>query len=187
MSKPKPWIMENSFNIMTKIEANVDLCNEIKQEIYKKEMIADSLTDTILRLVQSIWLPLTSGILEKAWHQQSEKKKSDRREYEFVKEEMIQRFFNGNKKEVSLDKIVNCGYDTYAYNLYFKYHKIVFQIVYPCPNNIIKDEYLTYTDYGKYILRYEDKDKCWDWITSSYKEEDITKAIEDFITKQKGN
>ena len=150
-------------------------------------MIIDSLTDTTLSLVQSIWLPLTSGILEKAKCQQSEKKKSDRREYEFVKDEMIRYFFHGNKKEVSLNKITSCGYDDYAYNLYFKYHKTIFEITHPCPNNITKEEYLIYTDYGKYILRYEDKSGVWGLITSSYEVKDIAKAIEEFVAKEKGD
>ena len=180
----KLWLSDSQTNCFYTIKATEALRQEIKEDIRKKEMIVKSLTDTLLGLVQSIWLPLSEGILEKAWHQQSEKKKSDRREYEFVKDETINRFFNANKKEVSLEKIVGCGYDNYAYNLYFKYHKITFQIVCPCPCNITKDEHLTFTDCGKYILRYEDKNGCWNWITSSYKEEDIAKAIEEFVAKK---
>ena len=174
----KAWF-DNFSNI--NLSETIELRKEIQREIYKKNIMVNSLTDTILHFVQSIYMPISSGILEKAWHQQSEKKKSDRREYEFVKDEMIRSFFKANKKEVSLDKIVCCGYDTYAYNLYFKYHKVHFEIVYPCPNNITENWHLDHTDYGKYILRYEAKNGVWSWITSSYEAEDIAKAIEEFI------
>lgn len=180
----KAWLNDCNLNAGCNISETVALRQEIKKEIYKNEIIVKSLTDTILGLVHSIFVPLSDGILHKAWCQQSKQKKSDRREYEFVKDEMIQGFFNGNKKEVHLEQIIMCGDDIYAYNLIFKFHKTSFQITYPCPNNIRNDNHLIYTDYGKYILRYKDTDACWDWITSSYKEEDIAKAIEEFVAKK---
>lgn len=181
----KTWLTDCTSNIGSTISQTVALRQEIKYEITKKEMIVKSLTDTILGLVRSIFVPISSSILHKAWCQQSEKKKSDRREYEFVKDEMIESFFNGNKKKAHLEHIVMCGDDIYAYNIVFKFDKISFQITYPCPDHIRNDNHLVYTDYGKYILRYKANDACWDWITSSYKEEDIAKAIEKFVSTER--
>ena len=176
----KPWLNDCTSNTPSKIKQTVALKAEIKNEIYKKEMIVDSLNNTIIKLVKSIITPLNEKMLHKAWQQQSEKLKKDRNMYEFVKDTIIGDFFNGNKK-AKLKEIVMCGYDEYAYNFKVEFHNVSFQITYPCTSNITKEDHLLATSHGEYILRYEDDSSCWAWITSSYDPSDIAKAIEKLI------
>lgn len=179
----KPWLNGYTTNTTSKIKQTTQLKAEIKNEIYKKEMIMDSLNNTIIELVQSIMMPLSEKMLHKAWSQQNEKRKKDRDMYEFVKDTIINEFFNGNKK-ATLKEIVMCGYDEYAYNFKIEFCGVVFTIAYPCTTNITKEDHLFATSNGEYILRYESSSSCWNWITSSYDVSDIAKAIEEFVAKK---
>lgn len=176
----KPWLNGYTSNTSSKIKQTVALKAEIKNEIYKKEIIVDSLNNTIIKLVQSIITPLNEKMLHQAWQQQNEKTKKDRKMYEFVKDVIIGDFFNGNK-QAKLKEIVMCGYDEYAYNFKVELCNIYFEITYPCTTNITKEDHLINTSNGEYILRYKDDSSCWAWITSSYDSSDIAKAIEKLI------
>lgn len=170
--------------IYSKIKETISIRTEIRDEIYKKQIIEKSLINTLLEQIQSIVMPLGINILTKAFTQQNEKKKKDRATWEFVKDDIVDRFFNNNKKEVKFEKLVSCGLNTYAYEFIIKFHGITFGVQYPCPKNIINEDDLFHSDYGKYILTYQEDKLVWDRLESSYYEEDIAMAIKKFIAKQ---
>ena len=151
---------------------------ELENEITKNQTIINSLDDTIIKHIHAINLPLSSKMLRAAFHQQKEKKKSDRPMYEFVRSEVIDRFFKGNK-EAKLIEIRQVGYDEYAYNFKFKYKDINFEIQYPCVEKINKDN-VSYAGYGTYDLLFEENKNCWTLLKSSYDEDEIAGKIEEF-------
>lgn len=151
---------------------------ELENEIAKNQTIIDSLNDTIIKHIHAINLPLNSKMLRAAFHQQNEKKKSDRPMYEFVKNEVIDRFFKGNK-EAKLLSIRQVGLDEYAYNFEFKFKNINFEIQYPCVEKINKEN-VSYAGYGTYDLLFEEKKSCWTLLKSSYDEDEIADKIEEF-------
>ena len=170
-------------NVFTKIENYKNLIKKQKDEIAEREIIINSLNNSLVRYVKSIIIPYSNKMLYSAWKQQNKENKEDKSMYDFIKKDLIERFFNGDKKAKLVD-IIACGYENYAYNFEFNYYDIKFEIQIPNVVNVTQDS-LSLTNYGKYILRYECKPSCWDLIVSSYSEDDIANAIKEFVEKRK--
>lgn len=169
-------------NYSGNIKNLLSLKYEIESEISKKEILKNLVDDEIVRCVRSIITPLSEQMLKTAANQQNNKKKSERPMYEFVKNEMVDRFFKGNK-DAKLTKIISYGYDTRAFTFYFKFKGITFDIRYPVTKNASKDN-IDSIRYGQYMLSYEESHSCYRIITSSYEEEEIANAIEEFVNKK---
>lgn len=167
-------------NIFTEIETYKDLIKEQEEEIAKREKIKESLTDSLAKQIRKIELPYSDKMLHNAFFQQSKENKSDRSMYEFIKEDLFKRLFSNVRKGVKLEKIMQCGYDSYAYSFIFKYEDIIFELSIP-NTSAATTKNLRYMWYGKYRLNYEKKPNVWDYIADSYNLDDIAKAIEEFI------
>ena len=175
--------MFNDYNdeptIFEKIETSKTLIKKTQSEIDEKQIIIDSLTDSLVRQVKSVVLPYIGNMLQTAWQEQDKEEKNT---YKFIKKDVIERFFNGDKK-AKLEKIVPCGYEHYEYNFYFTYHKIKFAI--SIPNvRAANSKNLYHMRYGAYSVLYEHKPSVWHTICTSYKEEDIAKAIQEFVSEK---
>lgn len=165
--------------IFEKIEKDRELIKKHQQIVEEEELIIDSLTDSLVRKVKSVVIPYSDSMLHTAWSQQD---KDDKSMYKAIKKDIIERFFNGDKK-AKLEKILPCGYESYAYNFYFTYCGIKFYIGIPNVRAVTKKN-MSHANYGAYSLVYEHKNNIWHTITTSYKDEDIAKAIQDFVKAQ---
>lgn len=174
-----------TINIFKDIEQHRELIKKQKNEITEKQMIVDSLMDSMAHRVQQIATPYSDKMLCAAWHEQNKPTKKERTMFEFVKNDLFGRLFDEKeRKEVKFISIVpvicsgNC-----AYNFQFKYKEIIFEIA--IPNTCIADtSNILNMWYGMYILRYEKKKHIWDHITESYYLDDIAKAIKEFTERE---
>lgn len=157
-----------------------ELISKIEDEVKEKQFILESLNDSLVRSVRSIIIPfaLTKNTLREACSQQNEKKKADRPTYEFVKEQILRRFFRGNK-DVKLKSIVQVGWEGYTYEFQFEYKGYTFEL--GIPNiYVAQEKNIYYMNYGMYSLRYEEKPSVWSGIAFSYKGQDIADGFDNF-------
>lgn len=173
------------------IESYKKVINKTEEEIREKELIKNSLLETLTAEVKSIILPLSESMLDKAWigfSYASENKNNDDKEevkkciacYKIVKESMMDHFFDGIKDKVELINIIGVGLHKYAYNFHFKINDKVLEIQYPLPETA-DPEHLVSMYYGKYSLSIETSPNCWSYICSSYYEEDINMKIKEIL------
>lgn len=170
-------------NTYEAIEEYKNLVKKKEAEIKELEIIKDSLTDSLLRKVRSIVLPYMGDMMEKAFHQQNLKKKSERSAYEWIKKRLIEDLFDESRRSsVKLENIVSYGYEGYGYNFIFSYNKTKFELFIPEPQKANRKN-IKYIWYGQYALSYEHKPSIWHHISASYKLEDIARELEEFLLK----
>lgn len=164
-------------SVRSNLVSTLDIKNEIEAEIKKKQIILNSLTDSIIDLIKSLDIIFSSKTIIAAFHQQNKKKKSERHIYEFVKDEMISTFFNGDK-DAKLKQIIMSGESWYACLFEFAYCGYIFRIQIPIVSNVNKDN-LIYVWDGKYVLHYRNKynDAINYFLESSYEPEKIRNKI----------
>lgn len=168
-------------NIPAKIQRTLELVNKYKDEIADKQLVIDSLEDTMVDLMQSFNFLFSENMLRTAFHQQHNKKKSERHMYEFVKEVIIEKFFpNYDKKEIKIDHISCGGHEGYyyAFSLNIKGCKLNIRI--PAYEQITKKN-MDEVHYGQISLYDENTDHFLYFIKCSYYTEPIAKAAEEFI------
>ena len=173
--------MLSNNQIIHNIERYKNVISTQRQEIADKELMIDSLTESLVREVKNLYIPYSDKMLHAAWTEQKKETKAERSTYEFIKKDIITRFFNGNKN-AKLTEIVVEGYDSRKYNFHFTYHKIKFDIGIPNVKVVGKDN-LSSVNYGKYSVHYESHPSCWNYIIYSYEDEEIAKAIAEFVEK----
>lgn len=176
---------EYTTTIFKDIEYHRELIKKQKNEIEERQMIVDSLMESMIRRVKQIIIPYSDKMLHAAWCQQNKPTKEERTMFEFVKDDLLERIFDKNeRKEVKFTNIVSLGYDHCVYHFQFKYKGRTFELSIPNVSAAdIKNVWNMW--YGMYVLRYEKKKSVWDHITESYHLDDIANAIQDFV-KEKG-
>lgn len=175
--------IEESVNIFKSIETYKELIAKKETEIEELETIKDSLTDSLIKRVRSIFIPYSSKMLSETHQQSGNKKKSERPMYEFMKKELITKLFSEDKqKDVKLEGVTGLLYDFCVYYFTFTYKGLKIKLTIPNVK-VASKENLHYMWYGQYQLHYERRPSVWHCITSSYKLEDIAKALEEFIEK----
>lgn len=171
--------MLDNCQIAHNIERYKDVIRKEKQEITDKELIVDSLTESLVKEVKRIVLPYSEKMLFKSWEEQKKKTKAERSTYEFIKQDMIERFFHGDKN-AKLEEVISVGYESRQYNFYFTYHGIHLEIAVPNLKVVDKENVID-VHYGQYAVYYKSKPSHWDLIICSYDEEEIARAIEEFV------
>ena len=172
--------LEHEEKPIKRIEELRNIISKIEDEIKERQFILESLNASLVRSVRSIIIPftLTKNTLKEACSQQNEKKKADRPAYEFVKEQILRRFFH-SKKDVKLKSIVQVGWEGYAYDFRFEYKGYTFEL--SIPNiYVAQEKNIYYMRYGMYNLYYEEKPSVWSSIALSYKEQDIVDGFDNF-------
>lgn len=172
---------EEETNIYKAIKSYKSLIAKKEAEIKELEMIKDSLTDSLVKKVRSIVLLYSSKMLDEVHRQSGNKKKSERPMYEFMKKDLITRLFSEDRqKDVNLESVTGLLYDFCVYFFTFTYKDLKIQLTIPNVKVANKDN-LRHMWYGEYQLSYERKSGIWHHITTSYKLEDIAKALEEFL------
>lgn len=170
----------------TAVENNIykylDLIAKQKKEIEEREMVKNSLTDSLVTEIRKLIVPYTGSMLREAWLKQNEKKKADRPMFEFMKNDLIERLFEG--KKVKLDRIIMSGQGGDAYCFYFTCEKVCFEV--KIPNLYTINSYnLENMSYGQYGLYFEEHPSVWVHIKYSYHLEDIAEAIDEFLNERR--
>lgn len=175
---------EYATNIFKDIERHRELIKKQKKEIEEKQMIVDSLTDSMIHRVKQIVIPYSEKMLHAAYCEQNKSTKEERTMFDFVKDDLLERIFNKNeRKEVEFTGIIPLNYDHCVYNFQFKYKGITFELV--IPNVKVADtSNIWHMWYGMYVLRNEEKRCVWGHISESYDLDDIAKAIKEFVEKK---
>lgn len=171
-------------DIYSGIERYKKLIQKQEDEIAEKQIIIDSLTASLVREIRSITIPYSDKMMNAAWNQQRKATKEERRMYEFIEEDLIQRLFEESERDkVKLTNIIPVNYDHCVYNFWFEYNGITFELGIPNVKRANNDN-IDHMHYGEYILRYEKSPNFWDSITSSYRLDDIAVAIKEFCEKK---
>lgn len=160
------------------------LIAKIDAEIAEKELIKESLTDSMVRSVKSITTPFSmlKDVLPTAMKQQHEKLKKDRNTYELVKDKIIELFFHGDK-DAKLTNITSEGWECYAYWFYVDYKDATFILKVPDVRRAVP-KLLEHMNYGMYSVSYQTSPSMSTQIAVSYKEADIANAIDEFLKQR---
>ena len=165
--------------IYHQIEESRNIIKEIDENIAKQEKIKHAMTDTLVREIRSICMPLSSKMLRAAWDEQGKKTKKERPMFEFVKSEILTRFFAG-VKSARLKQIVANGYEHYGYSFNVDVDGVTLAIFVPNVKKIDANN-LNYSRDGMYaVLRQMDAVR-WETLAESYREEKILDAIREFL------
>lgn len=168
-------------NIPAKIQRTLDLVNKYKDEIADKQLVIDSLEDTMVDLMQSFNALFSEKMLSEAFWQQHKKKKAERPMYEFVKEVITENFFpNYDKKEIKIEHIACGGHEGYYYAFSFNVKGCKLNIRIPAHEHISKKN-MGEVHYGQIALYDENEDHFLHFIKCSYYTGPIAKAAEEFI------
>lgn len=161
-----------------------DLIAKIDAEIAEKELIKESLTDSMVRSVKSIMTPFSmlKDVLPAAMKQQHENLKKNRGAYELVKTKVIELFFHGDK-DVKLTNITSEGWESYAYRFYVDYKDATFILKIP-DVRVATPKLLEHMNYGMYSVSYQKSPSWSERLAVSYNAEDIAKAIDEFLKKR---
>lgn len=163
------------------------LIKEQEDEIAKMEIIVDSLKESMIREIREIIIPYSRKMLDEAWGQQHKPTKAERKMFEFVKGDLLERLFEKEElKEVKFKNITPLLSDGEhcVYNFMFEYKGTTFEV--SIPNvRVASKENVFHMRYGMYMLMYEEESSIWDFIAESYDLDDIAKAIHEFVEKGK--
>lgn len=169
------------------IDMYKNLIKEQEAEITKREIIIDSLKESMVREIQGIVIPYSGKMLDEAWSQQHKPTKAERKMFEFVKGDLLERLFKKEElKEVKFKNITPLLSDGNhcVYHFQFEYKGITFEV--SIPNvKVASTENIDHMRYGMYMLMYEEESSIWDFIAESYDLDDIAKAIHEFVEKGK--
>lgn len=180
------WTLEAStYNVYTEIDKYKNLISKEKEIISDHETIVDSLMESLTRSIKNIFIPYSEKMMDEASNQQNKTKKSEKKMFLFLEEDLIERLFDETeRKHVSLTKIMRCGYDEHAYSFNFKYDNgtkvINFELKIPNVKKATKEN-ICYMNYGKYCFLYEKKPSCFSHIKDSYDLDEIAAAIREFL------
>lgn len=168
-------------NIPAKIQRTLGLVNKYKDEIADKQLVIDSLEDSMVDMMNCFNGLFSEKMLRTAFSQQHNKKKSERPMYEFVKEVIAEKFFpNYDKKEIKIDHIACGGYEGYYYAFSLNVRGCKLNLRIPAYEQISKKN-MDEVHYGQISLYDENKDHFLHIIKCSYYTDDIAKAAEEFM------
>ena len=167
--------ISNIAAIATAKEAYEKQIDIVKDAEYIRDVLKANYISKV-RECKSLW-DYRAERLDKAFDEQNEKYKKNRENYEYIKAETEDVFFNGNKLDKI--KIIQGGYSTYCYHIYTHYHGIHIDIVIPM-RNIIDIDNFEYAYKGKFALLYEKSNSYWELLIDSYNEEDIAEFLKNF-------
>ena len=173
---------ENS--TLDKIKQHREIYNKLVTEIAEKEIIRDSILDSLVRDVKGLFIPYSSKMLHEAFYQQHKEEKADREMYEFLKKDLIENLFNKEDK-AKLKQIVGRGYEGYSYGFEFQVGKHVLEVRIPDISKVTKKNVFD-TNCGQYELSRKIGDSCcWKRMTSSYDLDEIARTIRNYLDAEK--
>lgn len=149
-------------------------------ELAKKDRI-EVIKDTVRYMYYSEKL-LTSA---QNWILMSEDKSLDKRkkykekeDFEYLQNILREEIFKNPSLEITSIKFE--GYEKYNCSIEFKADFTMFEFVIPNLSKL-NEKMWDNMHGGKLALYYEEKENVWDCICTSYKEEDIEKALKNFL------
>lgn len=178
------------FNIEQAHKLTVEMRLEVEKYAKLAELALKNELDVIKDSLRGKWLFLTYPVkgASKWMHMLSSGEKIDgRKKYEEKEhyEFLVHRINELLDEEIELLEINFYGYDCSAYDVVFKLKndpfERKFELVIPETERLNKNN-LDYCDYGKLRISYQKIPSCWDYVCSSYNEEDLKNKFKDWLT-----
>lgn len=116
---------------------------------------------------------------EKARFQIKEKYKKDRKEFEILKELLIDEFLCGDKS-FEITKILPCGHEEYYWDIHFEGKGYKFIIRIPSRKNI-NEKNLASAYYGKFVFIVGVDEAHWRVETENYEDDAIAQYIKEYL------
>lgn len=176
------WYQETE-TIYDEIEKRKRAMEKLESEINEKQILLDSLTESMIARIKRINMPYSDRELHEAWLVESGQKK-EKKPLIWLRNTFIARLFDYEEYEqVEFVGICPEGYEGYNYWFEFIYKGIKFNV--QIPNvKLATASNISHMLYGKYSLLYEKTPDFWERIETSYNLEDIKVAIKDFVEKK---
>lgn len=166
--------LDDELTVYEQVNVFLKLIEEQETEIKKREMIAESLKESLVKKIRYIgsFMPYTESMLNEAWRDKSSSS------YKYIKNDLKEKLFG--KENVKLESISPVGYDKCVYAFYFKCKGIRFCLSIPNTKAAtVKNVYDM--AYGMYRMTYERKPGVYSFVAKDYKLENIANAIESFL------
>lgn len=169
----------NSEQILAEISYASKLYNQQQEKVSKEKHIENLLFNDYVEKIKkntSVY-DVCESTFKEAQKELNEKgrKPNLKRLENLLKED----FFGG--KSIKIKSIVCCGYDNYAWSIYFDLNKKQYELQIPIMKNLTTTN-ISYAHYGMFCLAIEENKSFWNIIFKSYKIEELAK----FISELKG-
>lgn len=150
-------------------------------EVKKAQHIEKLLLEDYVRTIKSCMTryDLIDGIFLDAQKQMGNKLKKDRPQFETLKEFIMEDFFN-NDKNFKIIRLMQCGYDGYAWCVEFEGYGKILSITFPVRKKLTAKN-IKSADYGKFNFSVKKDEFRWESIKHSYLIQDISEAIKDYF------
>lgn len=180
------WVEDEEKRVATKAiekvkEIYLSQKDKVEREKYLLDLVILDYAATI-RSNKTVW-DYREASFKSAQHQEKEKYKKDREQFEYIKSSVIDTFFNGNK-EVKITHLISGGYEGYYWQVQGSFKGVEFAVQIPIRAKITAHN-MGDASYGKFIFLVKTGSCCWTHMAYSYEEEDITKFIREYFELDK--
>lgn len=182
------WLNESDYETISIIEKCKEKIKEKEKEIDSIKFDIDTYNMRLILNIHNIVPIVSEKLLHNVWSnfKKEEKEENYKSNYDYISH-IIKQYVIGDtdcnyKKKNLIDNIICCGYESYAYSVYFTVNKIEFFLEIPNIKSI-NIENMVYAHEGKYALFYKSSNSCSTCISQSYDLNDLQKAFKEFIER----
>lgn len=166
-----------------------ELVEDMRKEYYKYSKLLELAKKDRIEVIKNAirYMYYSEKLLTSAqnWIHMCENKSLDKRkkykekeDFEYLRNILREEIFENPSLEITSIKFE--GYEKYNCSIEFKADSTMFEFVIPNLSEL-NEKMWDNMHGGKLALYYEEKESIWDCICTSYKEEDIEKALKNFL------
>lgn len=149
---------------------------KVRNEEYIKSLIFEDYVKTIKQNVSRYDY---IDIFREAQKELKEKVRGKNTKLGTLKSFIMEDFLD-NDKNFKLVDIISCGFEDYAWAIYFEGYKKSFCIDIPMMKNLTTEN-IEYARYGKFSFSVKEGECIWSTLKESYKIEDIANSIKNYF------
>lgn len=168
------------YNVIKNIEYVKSLYDLQVYKVKNEKYIEDLLLKDYVRAIKENVSRYDFVDFNSAQKEIKEKAKSKRKNIEFLRNLMIDDFFN-NDDSFKITNMMSCGYEDYAWAIEFEGYEKVVRIDIPIVKNLTTKN-IDYASQGMICFLVKENNSCWNTLKRSYKIEDIADYIYEYFS-----
>ena len=175
------WTLEaEKYNVIKNIEYVKNLYDLQVYKVKNEKYIEDLLLKDYVRAIKENVSRYDFVDFNAAQKEVKEKAKNKRKNIEFLRNLMIDDFFN-NDDNFKITSMMSCGYDNYAWAIEFAGYEKVIRINIPIVKNLTTKN-IDYASQGMFCFLVRESNSCWNTLKQSYKIKDIADYIYEYFS-----
>lgn len=168
------------YNVIKNIEYVKSLYDLQVYKVKNEKYIEDLLLQDYVRAIKQNVSRYDFVDFNAAQKEVKEKAKSKRKNIEFLRNLMLDDFFN-NDDNFKIINMMSCGYDDYAWAIEFEGYDKMVRIDIPIVKNLTTKN-IDYASQGMFCFLAKESNSCWNTLKRSYKIKDIADYIYEYFS-----